>query len=150
MAKDRHPATKVHRGITVGEELANLERMFPRKSGNRLLSAKEQLRRKAKSATLWLYVQSGQEFALHESLFAKLEERSSSWWADFFSSKVFKGTGSGTGTPAERMGIIEGSIIPGMNLKSRKRWSVRAVIGYNLHDLQRVVYTAIHTRRNKA
>ena len=143
-AKNSHVA----KGITVRDELENLRRMFPVKNGLRLRASGEALKRTARSATLWLLVESNREYALHETVFAKQEKRSADWWQDFMSEKVLRGTGKGTGSPAERSGIVEGSILPGMYLKSRKRWNVRAVIGYNLHDLYSAIYTQVHKTRH--
>lgn len=162
MAKSRKVevlSARVHRlaqgddvlpGITLREELANLQRMFPHKSGNRLRAARESVRRNASAATLWCYLRSSDNtYALHESVFGKVSH-SVQWWAQFFSTRVFRGTGLGTGHPAERMGILNGSIIPGINIKSGKQWDLVSVIGYNLHDLQQRLYTEIHTRRHQA
>lgn len=136
-------------GLTNADKLSALEKMFPIKSGLRLRAAKEKSNRSARAATLWLYLESRGEFELHESVFGKRESRSSVWWSRYFASKVFKGTGKNTDRPVLRMGVVDGAIVPGVNRKTRRQWSVRAVIGYNLHDNLNALYTGLHSRRNK-
>lgn len=148
MAQERKQAEP-----TVGDELERLRRMFPNKSGLRLRAQGEPARRSAKAATLWTYLESdsrsnGRHYALHETVFAKNKAQSAQWWAHYFGSKVFKGTGRNEDHAAKRLGVLEGAIVPGSNIRSRMQWRVRAVIGYNLHDNVRAVYTAIHKGRH--
>lgn len=136
-------------GLTNADKLNALEKMFPIKSGLRLRAAKEKSNRSARAATLWLYLESRGVYELHETVFGKREAHSSVWWSRYFASKVFKGTGKNTDRPVTRMGVVDGAIIPGVNRKTRQFWTVRAVIGYNLHDNLNALYTGLHSRRNK-
>jgi hypothetical protein len=148
MARDRKQAEP-----TVGDELERLERMFPNKSGMRLRAAGERANRSARAATLWTYLESdsranGRHYAVHETVFAKRESKSAAWWSRYFATKVLKGTGKNEGTTSQRLGVLEGAIVPGTNIRSRMQWRVRAVLGYNLHDNVRAVYTALHKGRH--
>src|SRR2546423_4714755 len=96
-------------GVTVGDELANLERMFAHKSGLRLRAAAERVHRRASAAALWSYLEStngGSHYALHQTVFAKRERRSERWWTLYFKKYVFNGWKS-QGTSIQRMGIID-------------------------------------------
>jgi hypothetical protein len=139
------------RGVTIGDELENLRRMFPNKNGLRLRSVRESARRSARGATLWVYLESGgrggKHYALHETVFARRVAQGAAAWNKYFASRVFKGW-KPNGTSGQREGVLEGIIIPAVNVKTRRQWSVRAVIGYNLHDNVRAVYTQVHKRRN--
>jgi hypothetical protein len=137
-------------GVSNGDKLDALQKMFPNKNGMRLRTSNEKSNRNAKSATLWLYIESNGEFELHETVFAKRDQKSSAWWSRYFASKVFKGTGKNSDRPVVRMGVVDGAIMPGINKKTRSHWSVRAVIGYNLHDSVIALYPSIHRGRNKA
>jgi hypothetical protein len=144
---------KGHNVVTIGDELENLARMFPHKNGVRIRSAKESVNRRARAATLWTYLESGsgaygKHYALHETVFAKNAPQTAAWWSKYFASKVFKGWKPG-GSSTQRMGVLEGAIVPGVNIKTRRQWSVRAVIGYNLHDNVGIVHSAIYKKGNK-
>lgn len=141
---------KSAQGVSLGDQLDTLEKMFPNKSGNRLRASGEKTNRSARGATLWLYLESNGEFELHETVFAKRERKSSTWWSRYFASKVFIGSGKNTDRPVVRLGVIDGAIIPGINKKTRMHWSLNAVIGYNLHDSLVALYPQVHRRRNKA
>lgn len=143
-----HPPKTV--GVSNGDKLDILQKMFPNKSGMRLRASSEKSNRSARAATLWLYIESNGQFELHETVFAKRERKSSVWWSRYFASKVFKGTGSNKDRPVVRMGVVDGAIMPGVNKKTRMHWHVRAVIGYNLHDSVSALYPSVHRRRNKA
>lgn len=141
---------KEKQGVSLGDQLDVLEKMFPNKSGMRLRASGEKSNRSARGATLWLYLESNGEFELHETVFAKRERKSSVWWSRYFASKVVKGTGKNSDRPVLRMGVVDGAIIPGINKKTRMHWTLNAVIGYNLHDSLIALYPAVHRRRNKA
>lgn len=139
-------------GITNHDVLNVLRKTYPVKNGMRLRTNGEPSKRNAKAATLWTYIQSRGEYEIHETVLVSKETRSSVAWSQFFAKKVFKGTGhKNKGSPAQRMGILEGAILPGVNMKTRPRvFELRAVIGYALHDNPRAIYTALHQGRHKA
>jgi len=144
----RDPAQRSD-GFTNGDKLEALRKMFPNKNGMRLRAAGEKSNRNARAATLWVYLESRGEFELHETVFGKKVSRSAAWWRNYFATKVFRGTGKNKDSPLHRMGVLEGVIVPGVNLKTRRLWSVRMVVGYNLHDNINAVYTTLHSGRNK-
>jgi hypothetical protein len=158
MAKDSNARGKVSAkgvppknvGVSNGDKLDVLQKMFPIKNGMRLRTSAEKSNRNARGATLWLYIESSGQFELHETVFAKREGKNSAWWSRYFASKVFKGSGKNTDRPVIRMGVVDGAIMPGINKKTRQHWHVRAVIGYNLHDSVNALYPSIHRRGNKA
>lgn len=138
------------RGVSLRDVLANLERALPIKSGLRLRAKGEPARRSARAATLWCVIESrsgGHHVELHETVLGARSGKSAAQWQDFVAKKVLHGW-KREGTPAERDGILEGSIIPGINIKTGKQWTVRMVVGYNLHDSLRVVYSSVHKRRH--
>jgi hypothetical protein len=140
------------RGASLRDVLANLERALPVKSGLRLRAQGEPARRTARAATLWCVIESrsgGHHVELHETVLGSSRRKDVAQWQAFVAKKVLNGW-KPNGTPAERDGILEGSIIPGINIRTGKQWSVRMVIGYNLHDSLRPLYTAIHSRRHQA
>jgi hypothetical protein len=137
-------------GLTNGDKLSALQKLFPNKSGLRLRASSEKSNRNARAATLWLYLESRGEYELHETVFAKHGSQSNAWWTRYFSSKVFRGTGKNTDAPNKRLGVLDGAIIPGVNRKTRRQWTVRAVIGYCLHDNVNALYSGLHSQRNQA
>lgn len=147
MAKDRDSV-----GPSVRDELENLQRVYPGKSGLRLRAAGERTKRKASAATLYTYLESksgagGSHYAIHETLFGsdRHTKRSNVWWARFFQSRVFQGWKS-SGTSVQREGIIDGGVVPSVNIRTRKQWRVRAYIGYAIHDGGRSVQSALSRR----
>jgi hypothetical protein len=120
-------------GPTMGDELALLEKVFPLKNGMRLKTRSEPSNVETKRATLWFQMESDGIFEIHKTIFEKRERRGSSWWSNYFTTRVFKGVKSKSGTSVQRLGALEGAIIPGINRSSGRKWTVTMVIGYHLH-----------------
>jgi hypothetical protein len=148
MASTVDPSRKEN-GMTNGDALLTLQKMFPHKSGIRVRAAGEKVHRLARAATLFIYLESRGEFEIHETVFGQREAKSDTWWSRYFHSKVFAGTGANKDSPIHRMGVLDGAIVPGVNRKTSRIWSVRAVIGYALHDNVNAVYPALHSHRHQ-
>ena len=149
MAAIRDPS-KRSAGLTNLDQLNALQKMFPVKNGLRLRSLNEKSNRSVRAATLWLYLESRGQYELHETVLARNEAKSSAWWSRFMTTQVIRGTGKNTDAPVRRMGVMDGAIVPGVNRKTRRIWSVRAVIGYALHDNVNAIYPELHSNRHKA
>jgi hypothetical protein len=136
---------------TIGDELANLERMFPVKSGLRIRARGEALHRSARAATLYAYLESeddGKHYAIQQTVFVKKERKTAVWWSKYFAGRVFKGWKRG-GTSVQRDGIMDGGIIPKINIETHQIWRLRAVIGYHLHDSFSAVSASLRPRRHQ-
>lgn len=137
-------------GRTVREHLKHLRMMAPKKTGLHLYRTQAQLKRSARNATLYVLIRSDENtYAIHETLFGKKRAKSPVEWQHFFKTLVLAGEDEDEGSTSKMFGILEGSIIPGVNLKSQKFWTVRAVIGFILHDIHRTPHTAVVARRHK-
>jgi hypothetical protein len=134
VANASNDISKRSEGPNLGDELRLLQKLYPIKKGMRLRSASESVSRKTKFATLHLLIEANGESELHATGFEKRDAKSNVWWANYFATKVFKGVKSKSGTPPQRLGVLEGSIIPGLNRHTRMYWTVKMVIGYHLHD----------------
>jgi hypothetical protein len=121
-------------GATLGDELEQLKKLYPNKSGVRIRSKGESASRKTKFATLHLLIEADGEYELHATLFEKREAKSNTWWSQYFAKKVFTGIGGKSATPAKRLGVLEGAILPGLRRSTRLHWECKMVIGYHLHD----------------
>jgi hypothetical protein len=121
-------------GPTLGDELRLLKKFYPHKKGIRLRMDGEKVIRKTRYARLHLLIESNGEVELHATGFEKRDAKSNAWWATYFATKVFRGIGGKSDTPTKRLGVLEGSIIPGLNRATRLHWTVKMVIGYSLHD----------------
>lgn len=134
MANASNDIGKRSEGPNLGDELRLLQKFYPIKNGIRIRSAKEKVNRSVKFARLYLLIESGGDVELHQTGFEKSKAKSSAWWARYFATKVFKGIGGKSATPAKRLGVLEGAIIPGLNNSTHMHWTVKMVIGYSLHD----------------
>lgn len=151
-AEDNSPT-----GMTVRDQLENLRRIAPKRSGNvscpQLHASDRDLNLTTKEATLYVYIRSSERtYALHETLFHKSRAYTALEWQHFFGDRVLRGWRSpdDDATPAERDGILRGSILPGVNLRTQgKQWSVVAVVGYVLHAVHESPNTAMVGKRNK-
>lgn len=115
-------------GRTIQEELEQLKRAYPNKRGPRLANARSP--KSARFATLWVLLKnSDAELALHKSLFVKKKAMSAGEWAEYFKTHVFKGWNN-QGNAAQRDGILEGAIIPGVDTRGNSTHSLYSVIGY--------------------
>jgi hypothetical protein len=121
-------------GPNLGDELRLMQKFYPIKKGMRLRSLKESIVRKTRYATLHLLIEANGESELHVTGFEKREAKSNVWWANYFATRVFSGVKSKSGSPVQRLGALEGAIIPGLNRSTRLFWTVKMVIGYHLHD----------------
>lgn len=121
-------------GPTLGNELEQLRKLYPNKSGIRIRSKGESVSRRTKFATLHLLIEADGEYELHATLFEKRDAKNSAWWSQYFANKVFKGIGGKSDTPVKRLGVIEGAILPGLRRHTKLHWECRMVIGYHLHD----------------
>lgn len=121
-------------GPNLGDELRLLQKLYPHKSGVRIRMRGEAANRKVKYARLHLLIESNGDVELHQSGFEKRDAKSSAWWSNYFTTRVFKGIGGKSATPAKRLGVLEGSIIPGLRRTTRLHWTVKMIVGYSLHD----------------
>jgi hypothetical protein len=121
-------------GPNLGDELRLLQKLYPNKSGIRIRMHGEVANRKVKYARLHLLIEANGEVELHETGFEKRVAKSSAWWSNYFTTRVFKGNGGKSGTPSQRLGVLEGSILPGLRKHTRLYWTVKMVVGYSLHD----------------
>lgn len=134
MARDSKKPSERSEGETLGDELKQLQKLYPNKSGTRIRSKGESASRKTKYATLHMLIESEGEYELHATVFEKRDVKSSAWWSQYFAKKVFKGIGGKSASPAKRLGVIEGAILPGLRRTTRLHWECKMVIGYHLHD----------------
>lgn len=121
-------------GATLGNELEQLRKLYPSKSGLRIRSKGESASRKTKFATLHLLIEANGDYELHDTLFEKRDAKSNSWWSNYFTTRVFAGIGGKSASPAQRLGVLEGSILPGLRRSTRLHWECKMIIGYHLHD----------------
>jgi hypothetical protein len=121
-------------GPNLGDELRLLKKLYPNKNGIRIRMRAEPSNRKAKYARLHLLIESNGETELHRTGFEKRDAKSSAWWSNYFTTMVFKGIGGKSASPAKRLGVLEGAILPGLRRTTRLHWTVKMVIGYSLHD----------------
>lgn len=141
-------------GMTIRDQLDNLRRIAPKRSGSakcpHLYANEKQRDAPANEATLYVYIRStDRTYALHESVFHKSRPYTALEWAHFFGNRVLVGW-KANGSPAERDGILRGSIMPGVNLRTQgKQWSVVAVVGYVTHVVHESPNTSMAKRRNK-
>lgn len=119
------------------EKLYNLTRMFPHRTGDGFMYRdKSDLTRRTNAAILYFYMRSSEgTYQTHDSEFRLKgdKRRSPDEWADWFLAKVL--SGSGSGTPAQRDGVLYGSIIPSIEMKTSMHWEVIKVIGFSTHDI---------------
>lgn len=122
-----------HKVATNRQTLYNLTRMFPHRTPDGYMYRdKADLKRQTNAAILYVYITSSEgTHRLHESEFRHKVFRTPDGWADWFLEKVLSGTGQGT--PAQRVGILRGSIIPGIEMKTSLLWQVDKVIGFSTH-----------------
>jgi hypothetical protein len=121
-------------GPNLGDELMQLKKLYPNKSGLRIRANKEAAVRKARYARLYLLIASAGEVELHQSGFEKRAAKSNAWWSNYMTTRVLKGIGGKSASPAKRLGVIEGAILPGLRRITRLHWTLRMVVGYSLHD----------------
>jgi hypothetical protein len=121
-------------GPNLGDELRQLQKLYPNKSGIRIRMRGEAASRKCRYARLHLLIESNGEVEYHQSGFEKRDAKSSAWWSNYFTTRVFQGIGGKSASPAKRLGVLEGAILPGLRRTTRLHWTVKMVIGYSLHD----------------
>jgi hypothetical protein len=124
---------------TIGDEIELLRRQYPNKNGLRIRAPGEKRNRSAREASLFVYLVSrsranGVHYEIHRTDFGseRRARRSSDWWARYISGRILKGNGSRSGNTADRLGVLDGVIIPAVNRRTGMRWQVQCVIGYAL------------------
>jgi hypothetical protein len=144
-------AATTHKEITLRDRLQQLRRMFPKKFHGQLYAHAIDKKTPQPEATLYTYLASEEDtYMVHQTLFHKSEPRTPAWWREWIKTKALRGTGHPSkGTPAERMGIINGAVLPGVRIKTHKYWRVLAVIGWVLHDIHGAARAAMAKRRHK-
>lgn len=150
-------------GRTIRDQISRQEKIVPKRAQNgHLYRTKRQRVARTKKATMYLLVESSDNtFAVHESLYeTKKEARTPAEWADWFARHSFKGI-SDTGPPQDVFGIIKGSILDGMKIRTGKDWSVvggpdritlrtRGYLGFQTHDLRKPERPKVAKKRRKA
>ena len=134
MANASNDIGKRSEGPNLGDELRQLQKLFPNKSGLRIRARGEPAVRKCRYARLYLLIESEGEIELHQSGFEKRVAKSNAWWSNYMTTRVVKGIGGKSESPTRRLGVIEGAILPGLRRTTRLHWTLRMVVGYSLHD----------------
>lgn len=140
-------------GNTIRERFAILKKIAPKKAGLQLFSRAAERRDPAAAATLFVYIRSDDNtYALHETFFrSRKRKRTPLEWEHYFKEVVLRGSGSNEDEPSVREGVLAGAILPGVNVRTQKLWSVRAVIGFiTHHDIRSAPRPTISKRRHKA
>ena len=136
-------------GRTLRNQVSALDLMVPRRERNGHLYREQKLEN-SRRATLFLYIKSDDDtYAVHETLFDASEERNASQWASWFNEHVYSGTGDSDDDATTRSGILNGAILPGINIKSGKLWDIENVMGFIQHDLRESVYARLDQARDK-
>lgn len=134
MASANKRVSEKSEGPDLGDELRQLQKIYPHKSGIRIRMRGESASRSVKYARLHLLIEAYGHYEVHETGFEKRAAKNSAWWSQYFANKVFKGIGGKSESPVRRLGVLEGSIMPGLRRSTHQHWEVRMVIGYSLHD----------------
>lgn len=134
MANAKSDLSRREEGPNLGDELRQLQKLYPIKSGIRIRARGENVQRSVRYARLYLLIEAEGDYEIHQSGFEKREAKNSAWWSKYFATKVFKGIGGKSDSPVKRLGVLDGAIMPGLRRHTRLHWEVRMVIGYSLHD----------------
>jgi hypothetical protein len=134
---------------TLREKFDQLRRMFPKRNGGQIYRAAPRTPRT--QATLYTYLVSDEgTHMIHETIFNKKEAQPPAWWRDWILTKALRGTGHPSeGTSAERKGIMRGSVLPGINVRTQKFWRIERVLGWWLHDLHQPTPSPVAAGRHK-
>ena len=134
-------------GASIADKLAQLRKIAPKKAGLYLYKEKAH---SAKSATFFTYLRSDENtYALHETFFKKKRAMTVVEWESYFQHVVLNGSKDNDDEPVLRLGVLQGAIVPGVNRRTNRLWTVRAVIGFILHAIHKPVPAKVSARRNK-
>lgn len=135
--------------VTIRTRLNALRRKYPKKRGLLLYKGALPKIHATRGATLYTCLRSEEDsFAFHRTEFTSERPRTHKQWSNFFRDKVLKPHGA-METPAQRDGILQGAIIPGIERITQQQWDVVTLIGYVPHAIHKSVRAKMATKRHK-